>query len=671
MMKKNFINLAIIVFGLLIIIGCKNNQSTTSNIHTDDFNSTKLDSSWKILREEKSLWSLKKYTGYLMIKTKQGDIWGNENFANNVFLRDTAVGAADFELSTKMALNPDKNWQQAGLLVFQDEDNYLVLKPLFDDVQKVQFGREKKAKFISSSIEANLSNEYYIKIVRKNNIYSGYFSDDNKNWKLVGTHDEMNLKDIKIGFLVCNGGSSKVEGTEAKIDWIQLTYDEEEAKLPPMPDIREFSYTTAPAENPLKGFLPYRDSGQDSFYEEVQGKDMSTNYSQFPYSMEWFYMPLKDVMVDYDKYDWTIFENNLNDIASRGNHAVFRFYLDYPAKPSGVPEFLIKDGLKLKEYTQFGGGYCPDYSDPKLFTALKNFITELGKKYDGDPRIGFITTGLIGFWGEWHTFGNEDWMPNKENQNIVIHAFDDAFNITKILIRYPMADSPSLNMGYHDDSFSYETLASGGESAFLGRLEKNKLQDKWKTEPIGGEMRPEIQLSMWNYNPPRGKEYYYECVENSHASWLLNQGVFQKPLTGVKWGWAVEGSRRLGYELFVTKAWLDYKNKAGNPIRFYAEIKNTGIAPFYYDWTVQLAAKDLNNKIIAIWNTPWKVSKIIPGEEPILFDYIIEKPDLPVGKYLMGLRIENPLKNGKKLMFADVEQNEDGWLNIGDFEITQ
>ena len=25
-------------------------------------------------------------------------------------------------------------------------------------------------------------------------------------------------------------------------------------------------------------------------------------------------------------------------------------------------------------------------------------------RYDGDPRIGFVQLGLLGFWGEWHTY---------------------------------------------------------------------------------------------------------------------------------------------------------------------------------------------------------------------------------------------------------------------------
>lgn len=47
-----------------------------------------------------------------------------------------------------------------------------------------------------------------------------------------------------------------------------------------------------------------------------------------------------------------------------------------------------------------GAGYCPDYENKTFRQSMKNFIEDFGKKYDGDGRLGFITLGLLGFWGE-------------------------------------------------------------------------------------------------------------------------------------------------------------------------------------------------------------------------------------------------------------------------------
>ncbi len=143
-----------------------------------------------------------------------------------------------------------------------------------------------------------------------------------------------------------------------------------------------------PEVNPLKGLFPY-------------SADID-----FPYSLEWFYLPVSSVHLDEGVFDWTALEYRLNVIATRGHQAVLRFYYDCPGDESGIPQYLLDAGVKVRAYDEptdlGGGGYCPDYSDPIMRQSMQEFIAEFGKQYDGDPRIGFITEGLLGFWGEWH-----------------------------------------------------------------------------------------------------------------------------------------------------------------------------------------------------------------------------------------------------------------------------
>jgi hypothetical protein len=323
-------------------------------------------------------------------------------------------------------------------------------------------------------------------------------------------------------------------------------------------------YAPAPADNPLKGFLPFTDAY--SSLEQPIAND-------FPHSMEWFYVPLKNLMNAPNRFTFdTGLEPTLNDIASRGHQAVFRVYLDYPQRPTGIPRFLLDGGLMVREYPYFGNrpdqSLAPDYDDPQLIAALEAFIAALGERYDGDPRIGFITIGLIGFWGEWHTWpmdgftetGAEepDWMPSQANQMRLLQAFDKAFDTTRLLLRYPMGQpdtraaaaqrripyaSTSLNIGYHDDSFAYETMF-GYDWYFMGKLEWRGATDIWQREPIGGELRPEIQLGIW-LDPPRpDAEDFDLAVDTTHASWLIAHTVFTSPaLQGEVYDRALAGAR--------------------------------------------------------------------------------------------------------------------------------
>lgn len=86
-------------------------------------------------------------------------------------------------------------------------------------------------------------------------------------------------------------------------------------------------------------------------------------------------------------------------------------------------------------------------------------MRELAREYDGDRRIAYITTGLLGHWGEWHVCLPE-LEASKEQKAKIISAFAENFKTTRILTRYPGTPGTTRggNVGFHDDSFTHSTL---------------------------------------------------------------------------------------------------------------------------------------------------------------------------------------------------------------------
>jgi hypothetical protein len=204
-----------------------------------------------------------------------------------------------------------------------------------------------------------------------------------------------------------------------------------------------------PITNPLKGFVPFDNANLE-----------------FPHSMEYSYFPVNEIVNEKDTaFNFSIIERKLETVAARGHQMVFRLYFDYPNVKSGIPQYLIDDGLVLRKYSEYGGGYSPDYDDPRMVDLMVRLIVALGAKYDGDPRIGFIKIGLLGFWGEWHTYPHESWFANITTQHAVLNAFTQNFNDTKLLVRYADEITVQYDVGFHDDSFGHSTL--GGEDWFF------------------------------------------------------------------------------------------------------------------------------------------------------------------------------------------------------------
>lgn len=415
------------------------------------------------------------------------------------------------------------------------------------------------------------------------------------------------------------------------------------------------NYRPGPPDNPLKGFLPY-----------------AGTYTSFPHSMEWGYLPLRSLMSGATNFDWTALDNLLNGIAGRGHQAVFRIYLDYPSKPTGIPQYLLETGLKTHAYTDYGNAHTsvsPDYENALLRQALTNFIAALGARYDGDPRVGFITVGLLGFWGEWHTYPYDWWFASVSVQNEVLTAYERAFTRTRLLVRKPAGSNPAARrLGYHDDSFAYETLAPPNWT-FFGLLKAAGETNKWRTQPIGGEVRPEVQRCMWDTNQtacvPVGQEYNM-CVDRTHASWMLNHGAFAPGFSGAEKESALAGARRLGYELYVSGAELSAATET-DPVTVSLQIRNRGVAPFYYEWPVLIRALDTNGTARQTWATPWKLPSLLPSETNTTWSFTLAEPRLSAGSYTLLLGVPNPLAGALPLRFANETQDADlaGWLTLG------
>jgi hypothetical protein len=87
----------------------------------DQFDGTTLGEDWTVLSPDSSRWSLS--GGALRVESLSGDTYQGTNTARNLFLVD--VPAGDFEVVTKLSAPVALDYQSAGLLAWQDWDNYV------------------------------------------------------------------------------------------------------------------------------------------------------------------------------------------------------------------------------------------------------------------------------------------------------------------------------------------------------------------------------------------------------------------------------------------------------------------------------------------------------------------------------------------------------------------
>ncbi|MEZ6121995.1 MAG: hypothetical protein R3C49_02325 [Planctomycetaceae bacterium] len=439
----------------------------------------------------------------------------------------------------------------------------------------------------------------------------------------------------------------------------------------PLPAQTVLKYVPAPVDNPLKGLVPYA----------------GPHANRFPHSLEYQDLPLSVLVKGADEFEWQPLEDILNDISSRRHQAILRIWMEYPGRSEGIPEFLEVGGLKVTEWLNTNTDpfprqqvRTPDYSDPALRSVLQSFLAAFGRRYDGDPRIGFITAGLLGTWGEWHTYPRTELMADKTVQSEVMTAYEGAFKVTPVLLRYPAgsdawayAANHDRRFGYHDDSFAWATLETGRQEDnwfFVPALKAAGTQavQKWKSFPVGGEIRPELWGQIFDDQPvhPQAQDFA-ECVRQTHASWLLDTGMFGERQSDARIKNAMAQVRAMGYEFHVEACRIqpdvaDLK-KASADVSVFIQVRNTGVAPFYYDWAVELGTVH-DKQIQQTWPVEGSLLNLLPDSPLRTWTARISKSDLPAPPDALAIRIVNPLPNGMPPRFANEPSPEapEGWL---------
>ena len=430
----------------------------------------------------------------------------------------------------------------------------------------------------------------------------------------------------------------------------------------------KLEYSPAPVANPLKGLVPYAGKWKD----------------RFPHSLEFDYLAYADLVKGYDTFEWKPLEKLLDAISSRGHQAVIRIYLEYPGKKNLIPKLLLDDGLKVHKYLNTNTApeppaeiETPDYEDKNLRKSLKNFLAAFGKKYDGDPRFGFITAGLLGTWGEWHTYPKDELFASKAVQVEVMDGYEAAFQKTPILLRYPAgektwgkATNAKRGFGYHDDSFAWATLDTGkkGDEWFYMTALSEAGPDaeaKWKTRPIGGEIRPEAWGHVFDEKPkPKEVQNFRKCVDATHATWLMDSGMFEKKQSAKRIARAEEEVRHMGYEFHVATATIG--TPKDGKLAVSVAVDNRGVAPFYVDWPIEFALLD-GGKAIANARSDGKLTGLLPGDKARTWSAELPWKEFVPATAIVALRVPNPLNGGLPIRFANATQDKDadGYLTLG------
>ncbi|MFC8848918.1 MULTISPECIES: ThuA domain-containing protein [unclassified Micromonospora] len=199
---------------------------------SDDFLGTSLDKDrWTVVRENQ-LYSVS--GGSLRLPTASGDLYGTRNDATNLVLQPAPSGA--WQATTKVTLPVTANYQQAGLLIYGDDDNYAKLDLLYSGSRRVEFIRETAGSprnESADSADAPTGDTIWLRMTSDGTNLTAEMSGDGTTFTPVGRSAALaGIDNPRIGLFALNGGTTApVE--DAAFDSFQVTPDEPAGPVDP------------------------------------------------------------------------------------------------------------------------------------------------------------------------------------------------------------------------------------------------------------------------------------------------------------------------------------------------------------------------------------------------------------------------------------------------------
>jgi hypothetical protein len=190
------------------------------------------------------------HPGVLRIPVDAGDLWEGINNTRNTLFHALPSEWTSIRIKI-VSFDPTQNNQQATLVAYQDDDNYVQISRTFEVSNRIMFTSETDGKAVNlNSVEESSTKDIYLRLDRipETQIISSYYSPDGIVWTNIGNvvHTLNNPK------LAIETGASPGGFPNADIAWAEVSTQ----PLPPNnAELR--AYPSSIVFNTIQGRLPY------------------------------------------------------------------------------------------------------------------------------------------------------------------------------------------------------------------------------------------------------------------------------------------------------------------------------------------------------------------------------------------------------------------------------
>jgi len=349
-------------------------------------------------------------------------------------------------------------------------------------------------------------------------------------------------------------------------------------------------YTDA-LRNPFKGFLTNPAEAENYPYPTVVRMRIKWN------EIENSEADGVDKIIAYCNQSWEGFED-------RNIRVIPHVWVDWSSIQGN--EYWPQDIVDRLGYPTWDERY---WRSDLVKERIVKLIYKLGEAWDNDPRVAWVNTAILGYWGEQENPVGAD---EEGYAALMGEAFEKAFKNKKLAVRNQKYwDAEGYEWGVQWGSFAHPGQTNGSwldiqrttaEGRYLNELVAGEVAYNWGYDqfiPVYGSS-PTLTLGTEQYT-----NYMIDVIKELHCtglSWIASyktDGTDGTDPEVVKEN-ASKIQKAFSYRFVIPEFSCSSRANQGDSIKINFKVQNTGSAPFYANWPTAFVLIDESTHEI-IW----------------------------------------------------------------------
>ena len=298
---------------------------------------------------------------------------------------------------------------------------------------------------------------------------------------------------------------------------------------------------------------------------------------------------------------------------------------------------------------------APDWNNEAFLSRWEALMAELGKRYANDPRLGYVDVGGYGKYGEWWVDGAAVHITDANGQRM-IKAVTTAFPTKHVLLNTMSAVAFTMaavnanpNLGIRTDSLGCPNMYS-----MVTDPVDTRLSQVWKTRPFfsewctsGDPVAGQGQVTTWHVSTTSS-----ENMRLKYAAMTPTQQTAYRRATS-----------NAGYRYSISRLSVGAV-RPGQKVSVSLALRNTGSAPTYDPWSVELRFTDPTGHLASTLPLSVDLRQQLPGSQTYLRT-VTAPAGLATGTYTVSVAVVDPSGYLAPMALANTSRLSDGSYRLG------